>query len=156
MQRSYLQTVSNVAKSSMYVLFVDGKLPLCSHKGLEVWALPNPIKNGVIAIGKNCEIKFRVTKENLETIRQNANTANRTLTAFLTERGLDDKSLIVLEDLRPVCHELRKIGTNLNQLTMLAHQGRISCVDLTAFSEAVKGLWQPLNLLTEKTRHIKR
>ena len=79
-----------------------------------------------------------------------------TTTAYLINRALKDDNIIILEDLKPLCHELRKIGTNLNQLTMLAHRGQISCVDLTELSEEVKALWQPLNLLTERTNPNKR
>ena len=105
---------------------------------------------------KDCEIKFRVTKASMNAIKENAKKSGRTLTSFLTERGLDDKGIIVLEDLRPLCHELRKIGTNINQLTMLAHQGKVTCVNLTTLDEAVRSLWQPLNLLTKQVRRIKR
>lgn len=102
----------------------------------------------MITINKDCEIKFRVTKETLEAIKRNSNKANLTMTDYLTIRAVDDKPIVILEDLRSVCHELRKIGTNLNQLTLLSHQGRITCVNLTSLCEAVKTLWQPLNLLT--------
>ncbi len=104
---------------------------------------------------KDYLFSIRIEKENLDKIRENAKKANMTTTAYLINRALKDDNIIILEDLKPVCHELRKIGTNLNQLTMLAHQGQISCVDLTALSEEVKTLWQPLNLLTEKINQSK-
>ena len=101
---------------------------------------------------KDYVFSIRIEKTNLDKIRENAQKANMTTTAYLINRALKDDNIIILEDLKPVCHELRKIGTNLNQLTMLAHQGRISCVNLTELSEEVKSLWQPLNLLTERTK----
>ena len=39
--------------------------------------------------------------------------------------------IIVSEDLRKLNAELRRQGNNLNQLTRLAHQGRVDAVDLT-------------------------
>ena len=39
--------------------------------------------------------------------------------------------IIVSEDMRKLNAELRRQGNNLNQLTRLAHQGRIDAVDLT-------------------------
>lgn len=101
---------------------------------------------------KDYVFSIRIEKTNLDKIRENAQKANMTTTAYLINRALKDDNIIILEDLKPVCHELRKIGTNLNQLTMLAHQGRISCVNLTELSEEVKSLWQLLNLLTERTK----
>ena len=100
---------------------------------------------------KDYVFSIRIEKTNLDKIRENAQKANMTTTAYLINRALKDDNIIILEDLKPLCHELRKIGTNLNQLTILAHHGQISCVDLTELSEEVKELWQPLNLLTERT-----
>lgn len=100
---------------------------------------------------KDYVFSIRIEKTNLDKIRENAQKANMTTTAYLINRALKDDNIIILEDLKPLCHELRKIGTNLNQLTMLAHRGQINCVDLTELSEEVKALWQPLNLLTERT-----
>ena len=101
---------------------------------------------------KDYVFSIRIKKENLDKIRENAQKANMTTTAYLINRALKDDNIIILEDLKPLCHELRKIGTNLNQLTMLAHHGQISCVDLTELSEEVRTLWRPLNLLTERTK----
>ena len=101
---------------------------------------------------KDYSFSIRIEKSDLDKIRENAQKANMTTTAYLINRALRDDRIIILEDLKPVCHELRKIGTNLNQLTMLAHRGQINCVNLSALSEEVKKLWQPLNLLTERTK----
>lgn len=105
---------------------------------------------------KDYVFSIRIEKSDLDKIRENAKKADMTITAYLIDRALREEQIVILEDLKPVCHEIRKIGTNLNQLTMLAHKGQISCVNLSAFSEEVKKLWQPLNLLTERTKPIRR
>ena len=105
---------------------------------------------------KDYDLHIRIEKSDLDKIRENAQKANMTTTAYLINRALNDDQIVILEDLKPMCHELRKIGTNLNQLTMLSHQGRVSCVNLTALSEEVMKLWQPLNLLTERTKPMRR
>lgn len=105
---------------------------------------------------KDYGFSIRIEKSDLDKIRENAQKANMTTTAYLINRALRDDRIIILEDLKPVCYELRKIGTNLNQLTMLAHRGQINCVNLSALSEEVKKLWQPLNLLTERTKPMGR
>lgn len=105
---------------------------------------------------KDYVFSIRIEKSDLDKIRENAKKADMTTTAYLIDRALREEQIVILEDLKPVCHDIRKIGTNLNQLTMLAHKGRISCVNLSAFSEEVKKLWQPLNLLTERTKPIRR
>ena len=105
-----------------------------------------------VIVLKDYGFSIRIEKSDLDKIRENAQKANMTTTAYLINRALRDDRIVILEDLKPVCHELRKIGTNLNQLTMLAHKGQINCVNLSALSEEVKKLWQPLNLLTERTK----
>ncbi len=49
---------------------------------------------------------------------------------FILRMCMDGK-VIVNSDLRELNAELRYQGNNLNQLTRLAHQGRISAVDLS-------------------------
>ena len=41
------------------------------------------------------------------------------------------KTIYQIDELKPTLHELKAIGRNLNQLTMLAHQGRIYAPELT-------------------------
>lgn len=106
---------------------------------------------------KDYTFNIRISKNDLDKIRENAQRANMTTTAYLINRALSDDKIIVISDLQPMCYQVRKIGLNLNQLTMLAHQGRISCVNLTPMMEEVKKLWQPLNLLTDSvTTQTKR
>ena len=49
---------------------------------------------------------------------------------FILQMCMDGK-IIVNSDLRELNQELRYQGNNLNQLTKLCHQGRISMVDLS-------------------------
>ena len=49
---------------------------------------------------------------------------------FIVRMCMDGK-VIVNSDLRELNQELRYQGNNLNQLTKLCHQGRISAVDLS-------------------------
>nr|WP_243141158.1 MobC family plasmid mobilization relaxosome protein [Alkaliphilus pronyensis] len=49
-------------------------------------------------------------------------------------------------------HQLSKIGNNLNQLTVLAHQGKIKEVNLTKVTEAFTGLWDELCKLVKGKR----
>ena len=84
-------------------------------------------------------------------IKSNAEKAEMNITDYMVSSAKKHK-IIIVEDLKPLCHELRKIGTNINQLTLLSHQGRFTCVQLSELTEAMKSLWQPLYILTEKVR----
>ena len=62
------------------------------------------------------------------------------------------KTIYQIDELKPTLHELKAIGRNLNQLTLLAHQGRITTVNLTAATEpltrnyiAINGLFEEAN-----------
>lgn len=52
-----------------------------------------------------------------------------------------DKGIFVFDDMKEMNFRLSKIGNNLNQLTMLTHQGKIKEVNLTKMSEDVSGMW---------------
>ena len=57
------------------------------------------------------------------------------------------KTIYQVEELKPILHELKGIGRNLNQLTMLCHQGVIHTVNLTATSDAIGRCYQAINKL---------
>ena len=53
---------------------------------------------------KDYVFSIRIEKTNLDKIRENAQKANMTTTAYLINRALKDDNIIILEDLKPVCH----------------------------------------------------
>jgi hypothetical protein len=61
-------------------------------------------------------------------------------------------NIIVIEDLKEFTQELRGIGKNLNQLTILSHQGKINTLDLSSTKQKVNEIWQLLNLLMQKMK----
>lgn len=64
---------------------------------------------------------------------------------------LDKFKINVIEGLLPLPTELRYIGNNLNQLTRLCHEGRISCINLDEFTGKIGEIWKKLNeLMKEK------
>ena len=61
------------------------------------------------------------------------------------------KTIYQVEELKPILHELKGIGRNLNQLTMLSHQGVIRTVNLTATVDAIGRCYQAINRLYAST-----
>ena len=61
------------------------------------------------------------------------------------------KTIYQVEELKPILHELKGIGRNLNQLTMLSHQGVIHTVNLTATVDAIGRCYQAINKLYADT-----
>ena len=61
------------------------------------------------------------------------------------------KTIYQVEELKPILHELKGIGRNLNQLTMLSHQGVVWTVNLTATADGIGRCYQAINKLYADT-----
>lgn len=106
----------------------------------------------MIAIGNKTErITFRISHQELNVIESKANKANMKVSEYVRYASLN-KEIIIVEDLKSFTKELRAIGTNLNQLTILCHQGKIICPDISATKKKVNEIWQSLNSLMGETR----
>ena len=57
------------------------------------------------------------------------------------------REVTVIEGIDELLTELRRQGNNLNQLTIMARQGRIDMVDMKPFMEVYSETWQTLNSL---------
>lgn len=55
--------------------------------------------------------------------------------------------MVVIDGIEEVLRELRYQGNNLNQLIVMARQGRIMQVDYEPFMEVYERIWQMLNSL---------
>ena len=89
-------------------------------------------------------ITIRVTKQEKESLIKKSQKVEMTLSEYLIEQGLE-RDIIIIEDVRNLVHELRKIGNNINKLTHLANSGVIRTVYLDGFKEDMKKIWTGLN-----------
>ena len=83
---------------------------------------------------KNVSISFRTTEEESAKIHALADTAGLSLSEYLTEAALQ-KEIVRLDDLNDFTKELRAHGSNLNQLSVLAHMGKIQCANIDRLLE---------------------
>ena len=60
------------------------------------------------------------------------------------------REVTVIEGVDELLTELRRQGNNLNQLTIMARQGRIDMVDMKPFLEVYSETWQTLNSLLSR------
>ena len=81
---------------------------------------------------KKKDIKFstRMASEDRERIKELAKQSHMSMSNYVTACCLGQQ-IVIIEGLKEVLKELKAIGNNLNQLTKLCHQGRISAVDLS-------------------------
>ena len=55
------------------------------------------------------------------------------------------RTIYQVEELKPTLFELKAIGRNLNQLTMLAHQGHVTTINLTEATSALQRNYAAIN-----------
>ena len=94
-------------------------------------------------------IPIRVTEKELKEIDEAAKKAKKNRTEYLISAALG-KEITVIEDLREMIVQLKKIGNNLNQLTRKANAHEVEVVNLTETNNAMGDIYQALFLLARK------
>lgn len=64
-------------------------------------------------------------------------------------KAINDHPVIVISGIRDLHMQVAKIGNNLNQLTMLAHEGQITSVNLAECLEMLQLTYDKLNEISE-------
>ena len=100
---------------------------------------------------KEKRITVRFTDEQIKTINEKAALAQMTPSAYIRAAAMRHK-VIVVDGLREMVHEVRGIGRNLNQLTILANEGRFTSPDLSGMVEKLDKIYGQLYILTDQER----
>lgn len=96
---------------------------------------------------KDTTFSIRISTEDLNTIKKNAQKTHMSQSDYVIACCLG-KQVIVKE----VAKQLRAIGNNLNQLTTLAHMGKVKIVSLDQFTELLAEVSSRLRMIQEKGR----
>ena len=99
---------------------------------------------------RNRKKSFWVSDSEWKTIEKIAAETGMGIGEYLRISALG-KTIYQIEELKPVLHELKGIGRNLNQLTLLAHQGVIRTVNLTATADSIGRCYAAINRLYADT-----
>lgn len=83
---------------------------------------------------RNVTITIRCTEEERQRIRTQAERYGLKLSDFLLRSALG-KRIVTAEGLPEVMREQKAIGRNLNQIAILAHEGRLHAVHLDELTE---------------------
>ena len=83
---------------------------------------------------RNVTITIRCTEEERNRIYQKVKQHNLKLNDFILRSAMD-KKIINIDGLSEVMREQKAIGRNLNQIAMLAHEGRLRTVQLDKLIE---------------------
>ena len=99
-------------------------------------------------MNKDTKINIRSTKKEKTQSENKANKCNMTISKFILNSCLRD-NIVIINGLDKFDTELRRIGNNINQLTKLCNQGRITNINLEDAKKEMKSIWQLLNLLIQ-------
>ena len=87
---------------------------------------------------KDKQFSIRISKQDLEAIRQKAVQAHMSQSDYVTACCLG-KRIVIMDGLKEVLRQQKAIGNNLNQLTVLANMGKVQFANLdTAAQEFVR------------------
>lgn len=86
---------------------------------------------------KDIRITLRLTQEQYKSISEKADAAQMTIGAYVRAAALRHRVMVV-DGLKEHTHELKGIGRSLNQLAILAHEGRISAANLDSVYAALE------------------
>ncbi len=100
---------------------------------------------------RNRTISIRCTEEEYERVPRKAELHGLKLNDFVLRSALG-KKIIVAQGLDEVVRQQKAIGNNLNQLTRLAHEGRVQVIDLKPMLDEYTGATA---LLAKALREVK-
>ena len=98
---------------------------------------------------KNRHFNFRVNEKEYKKIKSKIEKSKLNTSEYLLRTAVE-KDIIVVDGLEEIIMQLRKIGNNINQLTKLCKQGRLTNINLEDVKKEMKSIWQLLNLLIQK------
>lgn len=100
---------------------------------------------------KDKKFAFRISERDLNQIRLKAKRAKMTVTDYLVTSALN-KDIVVIDGVEGLITQLKAAGKNLNQLTTLAHMGRIQAIRLDEVMEAFGDIAAALHGLTGEVK----
>lgn len=101
--------------------------------------------------GKEKDLHIRFSEAELIFYAEQAKIAGCTMSEYI-RRSANRNDIYIIDGLPEITKQIAKLGVNINQLTMLAHQGKIKEVDLFACNDTLKQILKQLLKLTKKKR----
>lgn len=99
--------------------------------------------------GKDIHLDIRVSKEEMDFYIQQAEAAGCSVSEYV-RRSANGNIIYVIPGLKDLTKQIAKLGVNINQLTVLAHQGKVKEVDLFSANDTLKQILKELVKLSKK------
>ena len=97
---------------------------------------------------KDKQFSIRISAQDLETIRRKAAQAHMTQSDYVTTCCIG-KRIVILDDLKDVLRQQKAIGSNLNQVAVLANMGKVQFANLDSAVQAFAKINNALRELQE-------
>ena len=88
---------------------------------------------------ENRHFNFRVNEKEYNKIKSQIEKSKLNTSEYLLRTAMD-KDIIVVDGLEEIIMQLRKIGNNINQLTKLCNQRRITNINLEDVKKEMKSI----------------
>lgn len=96
------------------------------------------------------QIVIRASEKEFQQIKEKVEKSKLTQNEYLLKSALN-KKIVVVEGLRDLTIEVKRIGNNLNQITRAVHEGKADySKELSEVNEEMKEVWQLLRQLIQK------
>lgn len=92
-----------------------------------------------------------MTEEEIEFIRRKSQKANMTFSNYVISSAFNNE-IVIIDGIKDFTHQLSKVGTNLNQLTILCHQGKVTCPDIISVNKLMYDLWEYLVTIRKRKK----
>ncbi len=100
---------------------------------------------------KDTVVPVRLSEDVKQQIREQATLAGVSVSEYI-RCAVTGKEIVTVIDGKKILYQLAKVGTNLNQLTMLAHEGKITCPDLYQVKKTHERILKELIRIVKKRR----
>lgn len=124
---------------------------LLAASGYQVTEIDNRQRTRLEQSGSNKkrDLHIRFSEEELAYYAEQAQKAGCTLSEYI-RRSANGNHIYVVPGLKELARQIAKLGGNINQLTILARQGRITEVDLFSTNDTLKQILQQLVKISKK------
>ena len=102
---------------------------------------------------RNHVVPIWFSDHELSVIDANAKKTHLSRTEFLVSAGMG-KPIVILDDLKPMLAELRRIGNNVNQLTRKVNSGEVYVVGLNEINEQLGAIAVGLYAIQEEVDRV--
>lgn len=95
------------------------------------------------------QVNIRMTEKEYQQIKKKADRVKLNMSAYIIKAACD-KRITIIDDFGPFHTQLTRVGNNLNQLTILCHQGKITSPNLEEVRKLLSDIYEAVVAVFKK------